>query len=98
LAGNLPPTYWTNGQTEDNQGECMTNPFNRGTAASGRARDASERPGSFKPGHAKVGGRKKGTPNALSVDYKKRLWRPPTSSAATAWALVALSAISSGCS
>jgi hypothetical protein len=47
----------------------MTDAFTRGTAP-GRARDASQRPGSFKPGHAKVGGRKKGTPNALSVDYK----------------------------
>jgi hypothetical protein len=45
----------------------MTNAFNRGTAP-GRARDASERPGTFKPGHKKVGGRKKGTPNALSAD------------------------------
>ena len=26
-------------------------------------------PGSFKPGHKKLGGRKKGTPNALSADY-----------------------------
>ena len=47
----------------------MTNASNRGTAP-GRARDASQRPGSFKPGHKKLGGRKKGTPNALSVDYK----------------------------
>ena len=47
----------------------MTNPLNRGTAP-GRARDASERPGSFKPGHKKLGGRKRGTPNALSIDYK----------------------------
>ena len=50
----------------------MTNPFNRGTAP-GRARDASERPGTFKPGHKKVGGRKKGTPNALSADYKNAI-------------------------
>jgi hypothetical protein len=35
----------------------------------GRARDASERPGTFKPGHKKLGGRKKGTPNAISADY-----------------------------
>ncbi len=47
----------------------MTNPFNRGTAP-GRARDASQRPGTFKPGHKKLGGRQKGTPNALSTDYK----------------------------
>jgi hypothetical protein len=47
----------------------MTNAFNRGTAP-GRARDASERLGTFKPGHKKVGGRRKGTPNAMSVDYK----------------------------
>jgi len=50
----------------------MTNPFNRGTAP-GRARDASERPGTFKPGHKKLGGRKKGTPNALSADYKNAI-------------------------
>ena len=50
----------------------MTNAFNRGTAP-GRARDASERPGTFKPGHKKLGGRKKGTPNALSADYKKAI-------------------------
>jgi hypothetical protein len=50
----------------------MTNAFNRGTAP-GRARDASERPGSFKPGHKRLGGRKKGTPNALSADYKKAI-------------------------
>jgi len=50
----------------------MTNPLNRGTAP-GRARDASERPGTFKPGHKKLGGRKKGTPNALSADYKKAI-------------------------
>jgi hypothetical protein len=48
----------------------MTNPFNRGSAP-GRARDNSERPGSFKSGHAKLGGRKKGTPNAISADYNK---------------------------
>ena len=47
----------------------MTNASNRGTAP-GRARDASQRPGSFKPGHKKLGGRKRGTPNALSIDYK----------------------------
>jgi hypothetical protein len=43
----------------------VTNAFTRGTAL-GRARDALQRPGSFKPGHAKVGGRKQGTPNAIS--------------------------------
>jgi hypothetical protein len=48
----------------------MTNAFNRGTAP-GRARDALQRPGTFKPGHKKLGGRKKGTPNALSTDYKR---------------------------
>ena len=48
----------------------MSNPFTRGSAP-GRARDASQRPGSFKPGHKKVGGRKKGTPNRISADYKQ---------------------------
>jgi hypothetical protein len=28
---------------------------------------------SFKPGHEKQGGRKKGTPNAFSSDYKKAI-------------------------
>lgn len=50
----------------------MTSRFNRGSSP-GRARDASERPGSFKPGHAKLGGRKKGTPNAMSVDYVRAI-------------------------
>jgi hypothetical protein len=31
------------------------------------------RPGSFKLGHKKLGGRKKGTPNAISADLKKAL-------------------------
>jgi hypothetical protein len=48
----------------------MANPFTRGSAP-GRARDDSERPGSFKPGHKKVGGRKKGTPNRMSAEYKR---------------------------
>jgi hypothetical protein len=48
----------------------MANPFTRGSAP-GRARDDSERPGSFKTGHKKVGGRKKGTPNRMSADYKR---------------------------
>lgn len=50
----------------------MTNPFNRGTAP-GRERDASQRPGTFKPGQKRLpgSGRKKGTPNALSTDYKR---------------------------
>jgi hypothetical protein len=48
----------------------MRNPFNRGSSPD-RARDASLRPGTFKPGHKKLGGRKKGTPNALSADYKR---------------------------
>ena len=48
----------------------MSNPFTRGSAP-GRARDASQRPGSFKPGHKKLGGRKNGTPNRISADYKR---------------------------
>lgn len=51
----------------------MTNPSNRGSAP-GRARDPSKRPGTFKRGHAKVGGRKKGTPNAISADYQKAIY------------------------
>ena len=48
----------------------MSNPFTRGSAP-GRARDADQRRGSFKPGHKKVGGRRKGTPNRISADYKQ---------------------------
>src|SRR5580693_10623737 len=48
----------------------MSNPFSRGSAP-GRARDADQRRGSFKPGHKKVGGRRKGTPNRISADYKQ---------------------------
>jgi hypothetical protein len=50
----------------------MTNPFNRGTAP-GRERDASQRPDTFKPGQKRLpgSGRKNGTPNALSTDYKR---------------------------
>ena len=47
----------------------MTNPKNRGTAP-GRAQPKYLRPGSFKSGHKKLGGRKRGTPNAFSADYK----------------------------
>ena len=47
----------------------MTNPFMRG-GASGRAQPAYARPGSFKAGHEKRGGRKRGTPNIFSHDYK----------------------------
>jgi hypothetical protein len=50
----------------------MRNPLDRGNCP-GRAREASERPGSFKLGHKKLGGRKKGTPNAISADLKKAL-------------------------
>src|SRR5690349_14420958 len=51
----------------------MSNPLNRGSSPD-RARDASQRPGTFKPGHKKVGGRKKGTPNALSIEYKRAVF------------------------
>jgi len=46
----------------------MANAFTRGSAP-GRAREDWERKGSFQKGHAKVGGRRKGTPNAMSRDY-----------------------------
>jgi hypothetical protein len=44
----------------------------RGTAP-GRARPADDRSDSFKPGRQKLGGRKKGTPNVFSIDYKKAI-------------------------
>ena len=50
----------------------MTNPFRRGSAPE-RAQPAHLRSGSFKPGHKKRGGRKRGTPNAISSDYKKAI-------------------------
>src|SRR5665213_90204 len=40
-------------------------------SAPGRARVATQRPGSFKQGHEKRGGRKRGTPNLVSSDYKR---------------------------
>jgi hypothetical protein len=42
-------------------------------AESDEARDAHERSGRFKKHHEKLGGRKRGTPNLLSADYKKHL-------------------------
>jgi hypothetical protein len=50
----------------------MTNPFMRGSAP-GRAQPAYTRPGSFKLSHEKRGGRKRGTPNIFSPDYKKAI-------------------------
>jgi hypothetical protein len=50
----------------------MDGPFVRGRATD-EARGAHERSGSFKKHHAKLGGRKRGTPNLLSADYKKLL-------------------------
>jgi hypothetical protein len=50
----------------------VSNSVNRGTTPA-RARDASQRPGTFKPGHKKLGGRKKGTPNLISREYKMAL-------------------------
>lgn len=48
----------------------MTNQNMRGSAP-GRAREAYQRPGSFKLGRTKRGGRRRGTPNAYTADYKK---------------------------
>lgn len=50
----------------------MTNPFKRGSAP-GRAQSADQRSGSFKHGYEKRGGRKRGTPNWFSIDYKKAI-------------------------
>ncbi len=50
----------------------MTNHLMRGSAPD-RARPANLRPGSFKQGHAKLGGRKRGTPNLFSIDYRKAI-------------------------
>ena len=50
----------------------MTNPFTRGSAP-GRAQPADQRSGSFKRGHEKRVGRKRGTPNLFSIDYKKAI-------------------------
>ena len=51
----------------------MPNPFTSGSAP-GRAQPADRRPGTFKPCHEKRGGRKRGTPNLLSIDFKRRLF------------------------
>jgi hypothetical protein len=51
----------------------MTNPLQRGSAPE-RAQPAHLRTGSFKPGHEKQGGRKRGTPNAFSADYKESIF------------------------
>jgi len=50
----------------------MDSSSKRGSAPS-RGRPVSQRPGTFKPGHQKFGGRKKGTPNALSAMDKSDL-------------------------
>lgn len=50
----------------------MTNRLKRGSAPD-RAQPDYARPGSFKSGHEKLGGRKRGTPNLLSRDYKKAI-------------------------
>ena len=50
----------------------MTNPLKRGSAPN-RDHPDYERPGSFKPGHQKIGGRKRGTPNVLTADYKRAI-------------------------
>lgn len=47
----------------------MTNPFTRGSAP-GRGQPAYLRPGSFQNGHEKRGGRKRGTPNAFTIDKR----------------------------
>ncbi len=50
----------------------MSDPSKKGTSP-GRARPESSRPRSFQNGHQKVGGRKPGTPNFFSADYKKTI-------------------------
>jgi hypothetical protein len=50
----------------------VTNPFKRGSAP-GRGQPDYLRPGNFKSGHEKHGGRKCGTPNVFSADYKKAI-------------------------
>ncbi len=50
----------------------MTDAFKRGSAP-GRARSEDQRPDSFKDGHEKLGGRRRGTPNFFSTDYRKAI-------------------------
>jgi hypothetical protein len=56
----------------------MTKPSMRGSAPN-RAQPDYARRGSFGQGHKKLGGRKRGTPNVFSIDYKKAVieaaWR-----------------------
>src|ERR1700719_346620 len=51
----------------------MSKPSTRGSAP-GRAKSADQRPGSFKQGHEKRGGRKRGTPNFFSIDFKRAIF------------------------
>jgi hypothetical protein len=51
----------------------MTNPLKRGSAPD-RAQPVHLRPGSFKPGHKKHGGRRRGTPNKFSGEYKNDIF------------------------
>jgi len=48
----------------------MRNPRDRRRTAPGRQGSADHR---FKPGHDKLGGRKRGTPNKFSADYRKAI-------------------------
>jgi hypothetical protein len=50
----------------------MANPKNRRTAPA-HERTADQRPGTFKSGHEKRGGRRRGTSNAFSADYRKAI-------------------------
>ncbi len=51
----------------------MINPLKRGGAPN-RAQPYYARPGSFKSGHEKRGGRKRGTPNLISADYRTAIF------------------------
>jgi hypothetical protein len=51
----------------------MTNPFKQGSAP-GRERPEYLRPGTFEKSHEKRDGRKRGTPNVFSRDYKQALF------------------------
>jgi hypothetical protein len=52
----------------------MANRLTRGSAI-GRSQHESQRPGSFKKGHKKLGGRKRGTPNVMTKEYKNSFIR-----------------------
>jgi hypothetical protein len=66
--GNLGTTLLEEGALK------MSNRLKPGSLPS-RAQHASQQPGTFKKGHKKLGGRKRGTPNVKTREYKNAISR-----------------------